>query len=400
MDRRLLGIAPLLALSGCSSVRGTAAPPASPGAAGDPRVAEVALPALAGWHASLVLDSGSVGVWTVGALQVFPQFACPEIVALDDLGRLHALWSYSGKWTPVTTVHDGKWLGGLVQADLDPRVPGSEIYTGSQNGNLWQVTAHLETFLDARLVAQLPGREVHTLIGGDLDPSSPGGELLAFTRPGGLFLLRPRAAGLDGFEATLLEELRGRIRDALLLPATPGEPPEIATVGRHGRLELLRLRAGKASWETVHEVPMGLGRLALRPGSSAESIVLYSVADDGRVWRHERGGARAWLTELIYAGPQGMRGCAAGRFDADPTAETLAVFGYSQRVELLTRRPGGWQVETIFEDRGKGHWLTAGELDGRNSTDELVSAGYSGRVVLLGRPPGYGLAGVLATPGR
>ena len=109
---------------------------------------------------------------------------------------------------------------------------------------------------------------------------------------------------------------------------------------------------------------------------------------------HERDEHRAWTNELIYLGPQGMRGCAAGRFDADPAVETLAVFGYSQRVELLSRRADGWSAETILVDRDKGHWITTGEFDGRNSTDELVTSGYSGRIVLLARPPGYGLPGV------
>lgn len=387
-----------LALFGCRVAR----PPAPAQAASrpsDPTQDEIALPAASGWHASLVLDQAPVGVWTVGALKVFPQFACPEIAALDDKGRFHALWSYSGKWTPATAINDGKWLGGLAQADVDPRVPGPEIYTGSQNGNLWQVTAHLETFLDARLVAQLPGREVHTIVAGELDLQRPGHELLVFTRPGGLYLAAPRADGLDGFETRLLGELPGRVRDALLLPAPPGAPAPVATVGRHGKLELLTFEGGRASWRVVHEVGMGLGRLALAPGATPERLVLYSVADDGRVWRHALD-AGAWSAELIYLGPQGMRGCAAGRFDADPAVETVAVFGYSGDVELLSRRDARWQVETIFTDRDRGHWLCAGEFDGRNSTDELVSAGYSGRVVLLSRPPGYGVPGVPAVRAR
>ncbi len=91
-----------------------------------------------------------------------------------------------------------------------------------------------------------------------------------------------------------------------------------------------------------------------------------------------------------------MRGCVWGRFDQDPLVETVAVFGYSHRVELLSCRQGRWSRETLFVDRDKGHWLAAGELDGRNVTEELVCSGYSGRVVLLSRPPGYGLGGVLA----
>ena len=68
----------------------------------------------------------------------------------------------------------------------------------------------------------------------------------------------------------------------------------------------------------------------------------------------------------------------------------MAIFGYSKNVELLTRTDDGWQAETLFEDRDKGHWLSAAELDGRNGTDEILLSGYGARIVLLSRPPGYG----------
>lgn len=363
----------------------------------DPSQSEVPVEAAAGWSGTLVVDQGPIGIWTVMALKVFPQFGCPEVVGLDDKGRLHAFWSYSGKWTPATAVNDGKWLGGLAQADVDPRIPGRELYTGSQNGNLWQVRAHLETFLDSRLVAQLPGHEVHTLVAADFDPQRPGDELLVFTRPGALFLATPRTDGLDGFETRRLGDLEGRIRDAVLLPSAPGKPTRVLTAGRHGKLEILSFAAGEPRWETVLETPMGLGRVALAPGATSSRTIAYAVADDGCVWRLELGEGEP-KSERIYLGPQGMRGCAAGRFDADPSVETVAVFGYSGVVELLSRREGRWTAETIFTDRDKGHWLCAGEFDGRNSTDELVSSGYSGRVVLLSRPPGYGRPGMPVTP--
>jgi hypothetical protein len=385
-------------LAGCSTTSAVdverSTSPAQPAA--DPTQDEIVLEGRAGWNASLVLDqTASNGVWTVGALDVFPQFGCPEIAALDDKGRFHALWSYSGKWTPATTVNDGKWLGGLAHADVDPRVPGKEIYVGSQNGNVWQVTPHLETFLDCRLVAQLPGYEVHTIVAGELDPRSAAPELLVFTRPGALFELRARA-DRDGFDVERLQDVDGRIRDALVLPGDGGTP-RIATVGRHGRFELLSFSSTGPQWRTVQAIDMGQGRLAMKPLNAGEPLVIYTVCDDGRVYRHEERAREQWTSELIYAGPQGMRGCAAGRFDVDPAVETVAVFGYSARVELLSRRAGKWSVETLFVDRDKGHWICAGEFDGRNATDELVSSGYSGRVVLLSRPPGYGLAGVLAT---
>ena len=61
-----------------------------------------------------------------------------------------------------------------------------------------------------------------------------------------------------------------------------------------------------------------------------------------------------------------------------PARETIAVFGYSRDVELLTRPASGsgpWAVETIFTDRDKGHWLAAGELDPETAGEEDFAAG-------------------------
>ena len=118
--------------------------------------------------------------------------------------------------------------------------------------------------------------------------------------------------------------------------------------------------------------------------------MLYSTLDDGRILRHERLAGDKWETATIYNGPQGPRGVVAGQFDADPQIETVAIFGYGKKVELLSQRDGKWQAETIFEDPDKGHWLTVAEIDGRNNTHEIVATGYGGRIIYLSRPAGYG----------
>lgn len=355
----------------------------------DPRAGEAPLPASAGWHASLVLDNDGVGVWTVKSYPFLDQLACPEVIGLDDKGRCHVLMSYSGRWKSIDVLHDGSWLGGLTHGDVDPRVDGTEVYTGSQRGNLYQVRRYRHTLVDGRLIGRIEGREIHTLVAGDLDPRTPGREVLVFTRPGGLYRLCPDGEH-GGFSLTKLMDLEGRVRDAVVLPAAKGRTPSIATVARTGRLELLTLTTDGPSWETIYAAPMGKGRIALRPGSTPTNTVLYTTHDDGRILRHARAADGTWQHETIYLGPQGPRGIAAGAFAADPTTETVAIFGYSRRVELLTRGERGWTVETLFEDLDKGHWLAAAELDGRNATRELILSGYSGRIVLLARPPGFG----------
>lgn len=363
----------------------------------DPSKAEVRLPATAGWHAFLLLDLGSTGIWTVAAFPVFRKYAVSEVVGLDDSGRCHVLVSYSGKWTPRQIVHDGKWLGGLAHGDVDPRIAGREIYTGGKLGNLYQVVAHPHGAIDCRLIGWLPGREIHTILAGDLDPRSEGPELLVFTSPGGLYRASP-VGPHGGFVLEKLQDLPGRVRDAVVLPGRAGTSPWIATVSRAGSLDLLRLGAEGPAWTRVHAAEMGKGRLALGPPGSGGSTVLYTTHDDGRVLRHEGSPGGEWRTETIYLGPQGPRGVVAGRFDADPAVETVAVFGYSRKVQLLTRREGLWQAETVFEDRDKGHWLAVAELDGRNATRELLGSGYGGRIFMLARPPGYGREGIPVDP--
>lgn len=386
-----------LAACRAASEHGSGSTAVSPGTP-DASKTQIVLSEKAGWRADLVHDQGDVGIWTIKSFDFFPQYGTPELVGLDDKGRCHVYTSYSGKWTPITTIADGAWLGGLDVGDVDPRVPGRELYTGGKSGNVFEVVPYPDGGVDNRRIANLGRREVHTLVVADVLASRAGDELVAFTSPGGLYVLAPRRDGIDGFENLVATDLPGRVRDAIVLPRASGAPTEIATVSRAGALELLRFEGDSPRWTTIHALEQGRGRIALRPSSAGANTVLYTTADDGTVWRHERSGSD-WDNARIYSGPQGLRGIAAGRFATDAKEETVVVFGYGARVELLTLRGGKWTVETIFEDRDKGHWITACEVDGRNATDEIALSGYGARVVLLSRPSGYGLTGELALPG-
>jgi len=370
--------------------------PVAPPVPTDPRLGEVPLPAENGWTASLALDNQRVGVWSVRVAQVFDEFGTPEIIGADDRGRIQILVSYSGKWTPRATVHDGLWLGGLAYGWVDPRFPRGEIYTGGLMGNLYQVVTHSQGMVDSRLIAQLPGREINVILTGDLDPRTEGQELLVFTKPGGLYRVTP--TGPHGtFETTFLMPIRGRVRDAVVLPPRKDRATQIATVARDGVFGVLSMEKDGPKWIYTRRLPMGRGRIALRPGGENDPIVLFTTLDDGRVLRHERL-KTGWKTATIYAGPQGLRGIAAGRFHEDPDAESVAVYGYSGKVQLITKTKDGWKAETIFRAVDKGHWVTRGELDGRNGTDEIVVSGFGGRVILLSRPAGFALPGVTTDP--
>jgi ABC-type transport system substrate-binding protein len=373
-------------------------PPASDEPRQDASKSEVSLPASGGWRANLVFDNGATGIWTVASVNAYPQFGCDDIAGLDDKGHCWILWSYSGKWTPVPTIEDGEWLDAIAQVDLDPRRPRAEIYVGGKRGNLYQICVHERGGIDCNIVARFPGQEIHWFSAGDLRPEVPGDELLVHTLNGAVHEL---VSTENGFETRQLGDLGARVRQSVLLPTVPSKAPWIAGATRAGEVVLLRVEGDRVIRRDVASEPMGMGRIALRAGARPGSNVLYATRDDGVVLRFEGDpdSASAWKREIIYAGPQGPRGITAGRFDADPDVETVAVFGYSARVQLLSRKPGAaWKVEDLFHDRDKGHWLSTGEFDGRNGTDEIIASGYGGRIVLLSRPPGYGLPGVATDP--
>jgi ABC-type transport system substrate-binding protein len=364
----------------------------------DPSQGEVILPAPPGWNASLIYE-GDVGIWTCGSFKCFPGFGCPEVYGLDDKGRFTVFVSYSGKWTPYQTIEDREWLGAVNFLDLDPRVSGEEIYTGGKRGNVYQIVAHAEGGFDTSVIARFPGQEVHTFAGGDLLPSRKGHELIGFTLLGDVFAVVPKPGPGTGFETPHLARVSGRVRDAVVLPAAKGEAPWVAGACRSGEVLLMRLTENGIDQRVALKEPMGLGRIARRKDAAGGREVLYVTRDDGVVLRLEEQPDGAFSREVIYAGPQGPRGIAAGRFGPTPDVETVAVFGYSSKIQVLTRsKDGKWTAETIFEDRDKGHWLAAAELDGRNGTDEIIGSGYGSRVVLLSRPPGYGLPNVAVEP--
>ena len=370
---------------------------------GDPTKAEVRLDAAESWRAHL-LYAGKVGIWTVRSFQVQPWFACPEVVALDDSGMCTILRSYSGKWTPTHTVHDQQWLGPVVHGDVDPRHKGQELYTGGKSGRVFQVVPRRDGGFDTRCIASFVGEEVHTLIASNLRVERRGHELIAFTRSGRLFELLPNAdpsaepgAESTGFVSRELARVAGRVRDAVVVPGQRMMAPWVVTVSRAGEIAMLRL-SGDIDVERrrIAKEPMGLGRVAL---ASTRPLTLFATRDDGVILRFEEKG-EGFAREIVYAGPQGPRGLVVGRFYKEKR-ESIAVFGYSKKVQIVSRRPNAnkWDVETIFTDIDKGHWLEVAELDGRNSTDEILGSGYGGRVFMLSRPPGYGLR-VAVDPGE
>jgi len=352
-------------------------------AAPEAPVVPAPLEAFNGWEARLLWES-EVEVWGVFAADVLPSRAGLEIVAMDERGRANLVFMNNDEPVPWMAVMDGQWLGTAGFGDVDPRRPGPELYVAGARGNVYQVVPLPQGGFESRVV-WFARDEVHTLILDEAVPGHPGPDLLACTLEGGIYHLVP-SASVTGWDAWLLHQDPGRVRNAVVHDFTPAlEGNEVLYVSRSGNFVQLGWKDGELAARTIRRDAQGLARITLGMVAENGVPVVYTAGDDGRIFRCTLSPDGAWNCRVIYAGPAGARGVAAGRFTDDTTQECVAVFGYSMEVVLLVRDAGSEDFEprTIFRDTDKGHWLIAVDLDGRNGTDELVSCGYSGRVVLL-----------------
>lgn len=386
----------------------TGSPAALPKA--DPAGGEVPLPkAHPDWNAFHLFTSDTWRLHAIGAGHVTRPDGPPEVLFMDELGRAILLTGDSGKYSPRLLVEDSSSMSAWALGDLDPRVPGAELYIGGGSGKVHRVNAvrarrrwdpaDATSAAPSDAVGSVDGASLSKFVLGDIDPAHPGNEMLALTNNGPVFDVRPDPNDMKGFVLDKIGDLGSRCRDAVLLPATAARPPRVAALLESGEVALLVRTKEGYSKESLCKEPMSIARLGRRKEVAGELEVVYVARIDGLILRFAEQPDGTWRREPIFAGPNGPRGLAAGRFDIDPTHETLAVFGYSRKVHLLRKRPGAaWEVETIFVDTGGGHWLTAGELDGRNTTDELVGGGFGYHVFLLTRTPGAGYEGIAVDP--
>jgi hypothetical protein len=350
-----------------------------------------AMPKVAtGWSLAPVQNRES-GVWYLKLADVVDPLGGLELLAGDDRGAFVLYTCYSGNWTAHECTPDGQWLAPTGPVDVDPRVPGREMYAGGKGGSLHQITLRDQPFArfvpESREIGHVAGAEFHCVVAADLAPT-PGDELLAFSVDGRAFAVEPDGPG-GAFLVRQVADTGGRVRDVVVVVGAEG--PTMYGVSRCGDFLAMRRTGDGLTVKTLLREDNGLGRIAQAPGRPG---VFYLTRDDGVLLRVAVAADGTVAREVVLVTDMGLRGVAAGRFFADGR-EAVAVYGYGKKVLLASRGEGAaWQAEEIYVGGQKGHWLVAGELDGRNGTDELVLAGFDGEVAVLAREVGYGLDGV------
>lgn len=326
-----------------------------------------------------------------------------QAVSVDQAGDV--AWIQFDRDEPRAEVlyRNGAGLTGLAIADVDPSMPGEEIYAGGylpgwegaeRGGGVYQIVvtrssgarAHVRQVYSGdayvhsieRVAAQRDGDPVRLLI------STYGGEIRSLTPSSGdapwdnrLLFALPRSDDPESNHA----------KDAAFLKSAAGRPAhEVLIAYRSGRLLFLDLDRPDLA-RAIHEEPGGLARVTADANGGA-----YVIGYTGRVLHFHRDGDGFRYDAIDDEGvDSGLRGIVRGRFPTPHGGVAhLALYGYHKQCRVLNPKCVGlvadytqMDVDTIYVDAERGHALEAADIVSGNDADELLLGGASKQVTLL-----------------
>lgn len=323
-----------------------------------------------------------------------PREAVPHAAAVDQAGDV-AWIAFDGGTPRAETIyrHDGE-LTGLAIGDVDPLVPGAEIYVGGRRGGGLPEEAGgavVQLVVDARANVRVRrllecSAYVHSIERVPTRADGSGGGLLVCTYRGEIHRLTPTPGAGPWRDEVLWADAPAqdvetpKIKDAAFLVRADGSPTNEALVAfKTGRLAWIDVER-PGSFRVIHEEAGGLSRVTPAPDGSA-----YVTGYAGRLLHVTRSGGDFQVAVLAQEGvDSGLRGAVLGRFPVSSrTRSGLVVFGFHKRCRALVERLGVLDPVTLYVDVDRGHTVEAADLVPGNDADELLVGGYSKRVTLL-----------------
>jgi hypothetical protein len=315
-----------------------------------------------------------------------------QLVGVDQAGVTVLVRMDGDRPRSEVIYRHGCELTGLAIADVDPSVPGEEIYVGGyaagtgregtggavvqiaitpdgpRTRRVFEGTSYVHSI--EAVLPQKAGDPVRLLVtnyAGELHVSTPAaGE---GTWPSSCVF---RDTGTTDVEAL-------KIKDAAFLRDPAGRTPhEVLVVSKTGRTHLVDLDR-PAAGKMIHFEEGGLARVEADPAGGAYVCGYY-----GRAMHFQRDGEGFRVVPLDHEGKEsGLRGFVPGRFPVPGGEGTFAVFGFHKLCRVLTPRNGAYDTTTIYADTERGHTLLAADVVPGNDADELVLGGYSKRITIL-----------------
>lgn len=290
--------------------------------------------------------------------------------------------SGSVTWSEVIHHHSDKLNTALV-ADLDPRLPGNELYLGGGDGGTGGEVLQAHKTGGAWNVRSIWKGEGFVHAFGVLRPAKKGdaSELIIPTYSGKVIGLLP--SGGDRWNERLLhqESLEGDSSRFLLKDLVVGgiggmDGRYIFVVSKAGRGVLIDAdRPGFA--QVLHVEKGGIARVDMDANGT-----VYGACNSGNVLKFSRN-TEGWHVDTLYRDINELRGVGCGRFSTRVGGAPIAIFGYSGFVRALFPEMIGWDSHTLFRDIEKAHSLDVADVITDNASDEILIGGYSGRMILL-----------------
>lgn len=342
------------------------------------------------WRATVAYE-GESPFERIRAVRWEAEDPLPQAVGVDQGGDVVIVRMRNGAPVAERIYRHGCELTGLVAADVDPAVPGAELYVGgfaAGKGREGTGGAVVQLIRDgsayrARRVYEGDGY-VHAI---EALPGLGAG-LLVGDYAGRVATLTPTAAGPWTLRALHVEVDTDpevvKVKDlALIAPRGGGAPTEAFAAYKKGRGVLVDL-TGSAPARRLLDETGGLSRAA--PDGDGG---FYVTGYYGRVLRfvREDAGAAAEFRRLELhdeGEASGLRGIVLGRFPTpDGDVAPYAIHGFMRTVRLLRPAFGAYDALSIFRDVERGHALEAADWVPGNDADEIFVGGYSERMTLL-----------------
>lgn len=347
---------------------------------------------LPSWKSTVLLDTGRK-LQSVAVGELVGGKECAEIVALSEEGDGFCLAKSAGEWKSEKIIGGKGKLTGIEIADIDPGVPGNELYVGGE-GVIFSLHRSIDGVWDIRKIWEGPAF-VHGIASGDIDPRFAGNELAAVDYKGNVHCIRSEG---DRWTSEIVFTDSDKLKDVAVrdfLALNKGD--EIVCVGLSGKATLIWFDGAKWQHQAVWDggrsnAGVGVNRIdagEIVPGHGLDIIL---GCDSGEiVMIHRKIGhpsqideeAAGWVQRRLFTDTDKIRGVALADLDDASPGNEVAIFGYSKEIKLLTFEGDRISATLIGKDSDKGHWLASGELVGPNRTAELVTVGYSGKVTLF-----------------
>lgn len=317
-----------------------------------------------------------------------------QAVSVDQAGDV-ALMHFRGSEVSSQVIYSNtSELTGLSISDLDPAVPGEEIYVGGYSGGtgmegtggqVLQLVLQPGSKGKARVRQIFSGPVyIHSVERVEPQAAGEGPKLLVSTYDGSIHLLTPTASGPWDDRVLHTEPPSDdpdavKIKDVGFLRDPSGRAPHEALVAfKTGRLLQIDIdHPGDAHY--ILDEPGGLSRITPDPDGGA-----YVTGYFGRLMHWVPGANGLEMTVIDQEGvDSGLRGVVLGDFPVDGTVAHKVVFGFHKLCRALVPRLGVLDPVTLYVDIDRGHTIEAADLVPGNGADELLLGGYSLRVTML-----------------